>query len=192
MTPTGAGLILSKSMKHPHTKKSGFTLIELLLVIAIIGLLVTGATYALNQGRQKSRDAKRIADLSTINKALSLYLNENGSYPPSPCGYDCGGWAISNNASDWANLQADLAQFMPQMPLDPVNTVACNPWEGDCYAYAYGNVGRDTQGDTYDLMALLETPGHPESCGEKGHTYYFDDRDWCGPFSEQIYEASTQ
>jgi len=179
-------------MKHPHTKKSGFTLIELLLVVAIIGLLVTGATYALNQGRQKSRDAKRIADLSTINKALQLYENENGAYPPVSCGYDCAGWIISNNASDWADLQAELAPYLPQLPVDPINTSDCNPWEGGCYAYAYGNVGRDLHAPTYDLMALLETVGHPESCGERNYYYGFDDSNWCGTYSNQIFEASTQ
>jgi len=62
-------------------KKKGFTLIELLVVIAIIGLLSTLSVVALNSARQKSRDAKRVADIKQIQTALELYYNDNNSYP---------------------------------------------------------------------------------------------------------------
>lgn len=59
----------------------GFTLIELLVVIAIIGLLSTLAIIALGSARQKSRDARRLADIKQIQTAIEMYNNENGSYP---------------------------------------------------------------------------------------------------------------
>jgi len=182
-------------MRLHHTNqpnKTGFTLIELLLVIAIIGLLLTGSMYAINQGRQKSRDTKRIADLSTIAKALELYLQENGYYPPTGCGYDCNGYRQSYDSS-WDVLAAELEPYLgSSLPIDPINT-ACHPWTNDdCYSYAYGNVGRDTYGNTYDLTTHLETPGHPESCGKKNYYYAFSDIPWCGPYSDQIYEASPE
>ncbi|MBU4331510.1 prepilin-type N-terminal cleavage/methylation domain-containing protein [Patescibacteria group bacterium] len=62
-------------------KNKGFTLIELLVVIAIIGLLSTLAVVALNSARQKSRDAKRVADIKQIQTALELYYNDNNGYP---------------------------------------------------------------------------------------------------------------
>lgn len=62
-------------------KQKGFTLIELLVVIAIIGLLSTLAVVALNNARQKSRDARRISDIKQIQTALELYYNEDGAYP---------------------------------------------------------------------------------------------------------------
>jgi len=62
-------------------KKKGFTLVELLVVIAIIGLLSTLAVVALNSARQKSRDAKRVADIKQVQTALELYFNDQGGYP---------------------------------------------------------------------------------------------------------------
>jgi general secretion pathway protein G len=64
-----------------NKNKKGFTLIELLVVIAIIGLLSTLAMVALNSARQKSRDAKRVADIKQIQTALEIYYNDNFEYP---------------------------------------------------------------------------------------------------------------
>ncbi|MFH0972699.1 MAG: prepilin-type N-terminal cleavage/methylation domain-containing protein, partial [Patescibacteria group bacterium] len=62
---------------------TGFTLIELLVVIAIIGLLSTLAIVALNNARQKSRDARRVSDIKQIQTALELYYNDANGYPSS-------------------------------------------------------------------------------------------------------------
>jgi len=62
-------------------KQRGFTLIELLVVIAIIGLLSTLAVVALNNARQKSRDARRVSDIKQIQTALELNYNDANSYP---------------------------------------------------------------------------------------------------------------
>jgi general secretion pathway protein G len=62
-------------------KQKGFTLIELLVVIAIIGLLSTLAVVALNSARQRSRDAKRVADIRQVQTALELGYSETSAYP---------------------------------------------------------------------------------------------------------------
>lgn len=64
----------------------GFTLIELLVVISIIGFLATASMVVFNSVRMKSRDAKRLADLKQVQKALELYYDKYGQYPePNYC-----------------------------------------------------------------------------------------------------------
>ena len=112
--------------------QKGFTLIELLVVIAIIGILSTLAIVALSDVRAKARDAKRVADVQQISKALDLYYADYGIYPtiitpgqailspdgsktymaaipnnPTPrndngCGNDNYTYAASSNNSDYA------------------------------------------------------------------------------------------
>jgi prepilin-type N-terminal cleavage/methylation domain-containing protein len=62
-----------------RTRSKGFTLIELLIVVGIIGLLSTLAAVALSGARARSRDSKRIADITQVQKALELsYVQANG------------------------------------------------------------------------------------------------------------------
>ena len=62
-------------------KKRGFTLIELLVVISIIGILASIITVSLSTARAKGRDAKRIADIRSIQLSLEEYYNDNGTFP---------------------------------------------------------------------------------------------------------------
>lgn len=50
--------------------RSAFTLIELMVAVTIIGLLIAAAALSLTNARIQARDAQRVADLSTIAKAL--------------------------------------------------------------------------------------------------------------------------
>ena len=85
-------------------KKKGFTLIELMVVIGIIGLLASIISVSLISSRAKGRDAKRIADIKTIQLALETYYNDNSSYPSSIYG-------------------GALAPYLAVVPLDPNDNV---------------------------------------------------------------------
>ncbi len=61
--------------------KKGFTLIELLVVMAVLGVLATAVTMAINPVEllAQSRDAGRISDMDSLNKLISLYQVQNPS-----------------------------------------------------------------------------------------------------------------
>ncbi len=61
-------------------KRQGFTLIELLVVISIIGLLSTLAVVALDNARKRARDAKRLVDMQTLQKAMQMYYDKYNNY----------------------------------------------------------------------------------------------------------------
>ncbi len=141
----------------PKNQK-GFTLIELLVVIAIIALLSTLAVFSLSSARQKSRDAKRLADVKQIQTALELYYEDMKLYPSyndvlgpvlDPYASMCliktdVGFDFGTNCSD-----GDPVTYMGFVPGDPGNNT-----------YAYQGVDG---GENYELRFQLEglTAGYP-------------------------------
>lgn len=111
-------------------KNKGFTLIELLVVIAIIGILSSVVLASLNSARQKSRDARRVADVKQIQLALELYFDSNANYPTA--------------------LSALAPSFIPVVPIDPQSGVA----------YSYAALGSGTTCSSYHLGATLEDSTH--------------------------------
>jgi prepilin-type N-terminal cleavage/methylation domain-containing protein len=84
----------------------GFTLIELLVVIAILAVLAVAVVLVLNPAEllKQSRDSNRLADMATLNSALSLYytdvLGANTSAWPSAGGNYC--TVAANSSNGWA------------------------------------------------------------------------------------------
>lgn len=73
-------------MRNQKKYQKGFTLIELLVVVAIISLLTSIALIALMSARQKSRDVKRLSDMTQMNTGLELYFTANKGYPSGTLG----------------------------------------------------------------------------------------------------------
>lgn len=111
-------------------KNKGFTLIELLVVIAIIGILSSVVLASLNSARQKSRDARRVADIKQVQLALELYFDSNANYPTT--------------------LSALAPSFIPVIPTDPQSGTA----------YGYAALGSGTTCSSYHLRATLEATNH--------------------------------
>ncbi|MBI1999426.1 MAG: prepilin-type N-terminal cleavage/methylation domain-containing protein [Parcubacteria group bacterium] len=143
-------------------RRGGFTLIELLVVIAIIGILSAVVLASLNTARQKSRDAKRVADVKQLQLALELYFDDNSSYP---------------SALSVANLVTP--GYIPALATDPT--------DGTVYPYTQLSSGAD-----YHLGASLEASGHvaldsdvdatstnvdgpdADGCGNQANRYCYD------------------
>ena len=120
-------------------KQRGFTLIELLVVIAIIGLLSTLAVVALNNARQKARDARRVSDVKQIQTALELYYNDENGYPD--------GSAAGQEVDSGTDLLG------PTSAVTYMSIVPTNPSPGgSTYTYTRPSAS------TYSLTYTLEGP----------------------------------
>ena len=124
---------------HTNTQQKGFTLIELLVVIAIIGLLSSVILASLNGARIKSRDARRLADLKSLQTALELYYDSQSSpaYPTT----SSGGTTVASA------LTGIVPTYMQSLPTDPSRN--------STVPYKYCSI--DGQG--YALIASLEKSG---------------------------------
>ncbi len=132
-------------MSIKKTNQKGFTLIELLVVIAIIGVLSTLSVVALNNARQKARDAKRVADVKQVQTALELYYNDVGLYPP-------------NGAADPGDSIENVTSSITYMVTVPDNP---EPWtDGECSGtdaanYTYTS---DNSGASYTITYCIAAP----------------------------------
>lgn len=117
--------------KLKQKNQKGFTLIELLVVIAIIGLLASVVLLALNSARQKSRDAKRLADVRQIASALELYYDTNNGYPTT------------------ASFGSLAPSYLGQLPTFPTPADGCNTAS---YSYTSSASG------TYQLLFCVSAP----------------------------------
>lgn len=115
--------------------KKGFTLIELLVVIAIIALLSTLAVVALGSARQKSRDAKRLADMKQVSTALELFFNDQASYPVATDLVLGGATAKCLGAGGFAASACTAPVYMGLVPTNPSPGGANYTYTGSATAY---------------------------------------------------------
>lgn len=122
---------------HTGYSKSGFSLLEIIIAIAIIALFTILPILAYTSYQKKSRDEKRISDISRVAQALESYKAEKGTYP--------------------MNLE-DLVKdgYLPDLPKDPFDGQQLS-WSTDGETYKY--LFESADGSDYTLTAPLEEGG---------------------------------
>ncbi len=130
----------------------GFTLIELLVVIAIIGLLSTLAVVSLGGAREKARDGRRVADMSSVRSGLDLYYTDNAKYPEDT-NVVFGTDAVSLNADGFDGAERVIMAALPTDPSDPSAT--CTGSDTEPCDFVYSAVSGEA-GQQYEIMFYLE------------------------------------
>ncbi len=64
-------------------KSRGVTVIKMLIILIIIMIVIMGVYIALDLTQKHSRDTRRISDIKTLHKALSIYQTLYGNFPIS-------------------------------------------------------------------------------------------------------------
>lgn len=163
--------------KYPtKISKDGFTLIELLVVISIVGLLASTVLVAVNNAAMKSRDARRIADINQISKALELYYADNGRYPTGT--YDSR-YIVNPGVPPWEPLMTQLVpKYMSRSAYPPRNNKQDGAMCSNCDEYIYSGKANGT-GAGYSMCTYVAIESN--KTGSNGWGPFYCVAHGCGP-----------
>lgn len=140
----------------------GFTLVELLVVIAIVAILAGVVFLAINPARLQgeARDATRLSDMDTLNKAITLAIADD-EYTQIATTGDSQTGTIAVNGTGWIGYtipanKTGLAKFLPVLPRDPNHADTLSKYE-----YA-------SDGNAYVLRCVLESQKFNDKMGVDG------------------------
>ena len=122
----------------------GFTLIEMMIVVAIIAILVAILVPNFMRARAQAQTASCEANLKEIATILELYQTDHQVYP-------------TGNSTPVTTADPDLAPYLKQNPIDPVNP-------GGTYEFTVANAA--TGNPTYTIICPGQhDPGTMSSIG---------------------------
>ena len=142
----------------------GLTVVELLFVMSIVVVLSAIALAALNDSREKGRNAARIAQIQEYRKAFQIYHSDFGYYPHES-GTESGAVCLGDYDDDncWLNgtsvseqLIADTItpKYMQRLPKGEAVSFgdSTSSYEGMIYEY-------QDHGESYRLQYFMEGAG---------------------------------
>ena len=139
--------------------KKGFTLLELLVVIAIIGLLSTMAVVSLNSGREKARDAKRIAGVKAVQTAMEFIYDSQNDYQitagTTGCTDDTAPIAIHTCTGDASQLATYIARVADLVDPSATTLTGCEASQSAACAMSFLTLPVDNSQD-YSIKFFLE------------------------------------
>lgn len=136
-------------MKFRNNFQKGFTYVELMVSLAILLLLIFLVTVFVDPKSQieKSRDEKRMTDISTLDRAINEFLLDQKRYPDledvirTSTSLPVGSTALNNSNLGW--ILDDLSPYLDKQPTDPLNN------EQFFYTYTHSTM-------SYEINAKLE------------------------------------
>ena len=162
------------------TGERGLSLIELIVVTAVIALLVSISLVAFNNYRDRASDLRRVAEMTSIQKALELYYITYNKYPDGD--FDgCGSW-------DTGNAMHPLLDGRSMEPYFGGSKAPVDIWKySDCEGYRYyrypaGSYGCPASRGPYYVLGVTDMqssdfpyPGSPGwACGSRDWQNEFD------------------
>lgn len=145
------------------TARRGFTIVELLIVIVIVAILATITVVAYRGIQARARDSQRLQDAKTLEKALRIYLINNGDLPVHTGVGGSSDWERSSSEPEGQFLEAlATSGAISKVPIDPTNTSA---YQYRYHRYNAGSNGCDAAKGRFGVLQIsdMETSGRPHA-----------------------------
>ena len=131
--------------------QKGFTLIELLVVIAIIALMSSIVLVSISTAREKTRNTKRVSDMSQLQKAMEIYFSDNNTYPTTSSGVVLG-------SSTAVSLVPKYLRALPVTVVPTDGTCLSGPGQGTNDYYFMPNVaGTQSVTNTFTITFCISS-----------------------------------
>ncbi|MEA3249058.1 MAG: type II secretion system protein [Patescibacteria group bacterium] len=128
----------------------GALLIEVVIVLTIVTALTAIILVSIGVAQQKSRDTDRITDLNSIRKALSIYMDDRGTFPQGE-GFLLGQSNTRSLCENGWSHRCEGRPFMLHVPGGRAKAAGKCEISQDEYVYSQREDGR-----SYDILFCFE------------------------------------